>query len=190
MMPAWMQRMNPRERVLSLIVGGAIFLFLNYFIWSSLLGMLSQTQKDLATRKSIRAQQSVFLKERSLWQSRDEWLGKFQPKLNSPAEASLLLDQVKQVAQKHNIVLENPQLGTGDSTPNYQAAFASVETKSAWPPLVRFMYDVQQPESFVVFESVNLQIDAADQTVMRGKFKIARWFAPKAGATAPAGPSR
>jgi hypothetical protein len=37
---------------------------------------------------------------------------------------------------------------------------------------------VQQPESFVVFESVTLAIDPADPTQMRGKFKIARWFAP------------
>jgi hypothetical protein len=37
-----------------------------------------------------------------------------------------------------------------------------------------------------VFESVNLQIDSADPTMMRGKFKIARWFAPKAGQTTPA----
>jgi hypothetical protein len=30
----------------------------------------------------------------------------------------------------------------------------------------------------VVFESVQLQIDGSDPTMMRGKFKIARWFAP------------
>ena len=186
MMPAWFQRMNPRERVLSMIVAGTLFLLVNYLIWSSLLGMLTQTRADLASRKALRAQQSVFLKERQLWEERDEWLKKHQPQLNSPAEASLLLDQVKGIAAKHNIVLENPQIGTGDSTPHYQAAFASVETKSPWPPLVRFLYDVQQPESFVVFESVNLQIDSADQTVMRGKFKIARWFAPKAIQPTPA----
>jgi len=179
MMPAWLQRMNQRERILSLIVAGTVFALVNYLIWSWLLGILSQTRTDLASRKALRTQQSVFLKEKAIWEERDEWLKKHQPQLNSPAEASLLLDQVKQVAAKHNVVLENPQIGTGDSTPNYQAAFASVETKSAWPPLVRFMYDVQQPESFVVFESVNLQIDAADSTMMRGKFKIARWFAPK-----------
>jgi hypothetical protein len=45
---------------------------------------------------------------------------------------------------------------------------------------VRFLHDVQQPEGFVVFESVNLQIEPSDPTMMRGKFKIARWFAPKA----------
>ena len=33
-------------------------------------------------------------------------------------------------------------------------------------------------EAFVVFDSVNLEIDRNDQTVMRGKFKIAKWFAP------------
>ena len=186
MMPAWFQRMNPRERVLSLIVAGTLFLLVNYLIWSWLLGILGQTRADLATRKSMRAQQTVFLKEQSMWEQRDDWLRKFQPQLKSPAEASLLLDQVKEVAAKHNILLENPQIGTGDSTPHYQAAFASIETKSPWPPLVRFMYDVQQPESFVVFESVNLQIDSADPTMMRGKFKIARWFAPKAGPTTPA----
>jgi hypothetical protein len=177
--------MNRRERILSLIVGGVLFLLVNYFIWSWLLGTLQQTNADLATRKSMRAQQSVFLKERALWEKRDDWLKKTQPQLKSPAEASILLDQVKQVASKHNVLLENPQLGSGDSTPNYQSAFASVETKSPWAPLVRFMYDVQQPESFVVFESVSLQIDPADATMMRGKFKVARWFAPKAGVTAP-----
>jgi hypothetical protein len=40
------------------------------------------------------------------------------------------------------------------------------------------LYDVQQPESFVVFESITLNIDPADPTAMRGKMKLARWFAP------------
>jgi len=181
MMPAWFLRMNPRERVLSMIIAGALFLLLNFLIWNSLLGMLTRTKTDFAARKALRAQQAVFLKERKMWEERDEWIRKFQPTLKSPVEASTLLDQVKGIAGKHKILLENPQIGSGDSTPNYQAVFASVETKSPWPPLVHFLFDVQQPEAFVVFESVNLAIDPADPTVMRGKFKIARWFAPKAG---------
>ncbi|MDQ6765183.1 MAG: hypothetical protein M3Z22_03665 [Verrucomicrobiota bacterium] len=171
--------MNQRERVLALLVGGVIFLLLNLFIWSSLLGMLRRTQAELAERTSARTQQTIFLRERKTWQKRDDWLKAHQPALKSPVEASTLLDQVKQVAGKHNVLIENPAIGSGDSTPNYQAVFASVETKSPWPPLVHFLYDVQQPESFVVFESVNLAIDSTDPTMMRGKFKIARWFAPK-----------
>lgn len=179
MTPAWFQRMNQRERLLALIVAGALFLLLNVFIWSSLFGMLGRSQAELAARKSARAQQIVFIRERKIWEKRDEWLKKNQPALKSPVEASTLLDQVKQVAGKHNVLIENPAIGSGDSTPNYQAVFASIETKSPWQPLVGFLYDVQKPESFVVFESVNLAIDSADPTMMRGKFKIARWFAPK-----------
>lgn len=179
MMPAWFQRMNQRERVLSALVAGTLVLLINIFLWSSLFGMLGRTRAELAERRTMRTEQVVFLKERAMWEKRAEWLKKKQPILQSPQEASSLLDQVKQIAAKHNVLLENPQIGSGDSTPNYQGVFAAVETKSPWPPLVHFLYDVQQPESFVVFESVNLAIDPADPTMMRGKLKVARWFAPK-----------
>jgi hypothetical protein len=43
---------------------------------------------------------------------------------------------------------------------------------------VHFLYDVQRPEAFTVFEQANLIVDASDPTVMRGRFKIAKWFAP------------
>lgn len=179
MMPAWFLRLNRRERVLLSLVGGTVFVVVNLVLWGSLLGSASRARADLVTRKATRKQQQMFLKEQKMWATRDEWLKKNQPKLNSPVEASALLDQLKQVAGTHNIVIENPAIGSGDATPNYQAVFASIETKSPWPPLVHFLYDVQQPESFVVFESVNLAIDSSDPTMMRGKFRIARWFAPK-----------
>jgi hypothetical protein len=179
MMPAFLQRMNPRERMLSLVVAGTLFLLINLFLWSSLLGMLGRTRAEVAERKAQRKEQAVFLKERAMWEKRDQWLKKFQPALKGPGEASSLLDQVKQVAARHKVLIENPQIGSGETNPQYQSVFASVETKSAWPPLVHFLHEVQKPESFIVFESVNLAIDSSDPTVMRGKFKIARWFAPK-----------
>ena len=86
---------------------------------------------------------------------------------------------MKQIANKDNNLIENPVIGSSDSAAGHQAVFASIETKSPWPPLVHFLYNVQQPEGFIVFESINLQIDPSDPTTMRGKFKIARWFAPQ-----------
>jgi len=179
MMPLWLQRLNRRERVLALIVAGTVFVVINLVIWSSLAGMVGRTRAELAERKTTRRQQEVFMKERGMWEKRDEWLKKNQPTLKSPVEASALLDQLKQAASKQNIVIENPAIGSGDASLQYQAVFASIETKSPWQPLVKFLYEVQQPESFVVFESVSLAIDPGDPTMMRGKFKIARWFAPK-----------
>ena len=178
MMPAWYQRMNQRERRLALIVAGALFLLINLLIWSKLFGMLGNARGELALRKATRSEQSLYINERGLWARRDQWLKQHQPTLKSAVEASTLLDQVKEIAGKHNILIEKPAIGAGDSTPDHQSVFASFETKSPWPPLVHFLFDVQQPESFVAFESVQLQIDSADPTMMRGKFKIARWFVP------------
>jgi len=174
----WYQRLSKRERILGAIVAGAIFLLLNWIVWSKLLGTLDQARTDLAARRDTRKVQEVFIRERALWEKRAQWLTEHQPALKGPGEASTLLDQIKQVAGKHNVVIENPAIGTSDATPERQAVFASFEMKSPWPPLVKFLYDVQQPESFVVFESITLNIDPADPTAMRGKMKLARWFAP------------
>jgi hypothetical protein len=174
----WYQRLNPRERRLGLIVAGIVFLLLNWYLWGKLLGSLDRARADLATRQNTRKVQEVFIRERDLWEKRAKWLNEHQPTLKGPGDASTLLDQIKQVAGKHNVLIENPAIGTSDATPERQAVFASFDVKSGWAPLVHFLYDVQQPESFVVFESITLNIDAADPTVMRGKMKIARWFAP------------
>ena len=179
MMPAWYERMNRRERLLSWIVAGTLFVLFNLWILSSVLGAVGGAQKELSTRRSKLAEQALFVKERDTWTKRDEWVRKHQPTLKNPAEASALLDQLREVAGKYNIEVENPAIGTGETTPYHQTVFASIETKSPWPPLVHFLYDVQHPEAFVVFENVNLAIDGNDPTMMRGKFKIARWFAPE-----------
>ena len=178
MMPAWYQRMNPRERLLSWIVAGTVGVLLNLWILSSLWGAVVRAQKDFGARRSKLAEQAVYVKERDMWIKRDEWMSQHQPLLKNPAEASALLDQLQEVAGKYNILVENPAIGTGETTPYHQTVFASIETKSPWPPLVHFLYDVQHPEAFVVFENVNLAIDGNDPTMMRGKFKVARWFAP------------
>jgi hypothetical protein len=175
---SWYQRMSQRERRLAGMVAGVIVLLINLFIWSKLFDVLNRARAEVALRQATRNEQATYIKDRDLWTQRDQWLRQHQPSLKSAVEASTLLDQIKQSAGKHNVLIENPAIGAGESTADHQSVFASIETKSPWPPLVRFLYDVQEPESFVVFESVQLQIDPSDPTMMRGKFKIARWFSP------------
>jgi hypothetical protein len=170
------QRMSQRERMMTLVISAILLLLVNILVWRWVLGTIGNSRRELAARKATRAEQNVYMRERELWAKRDEWLQKTQPTLKGAEEASNLLEQLKQVAGKYNILIENPAIGSGETTPNHQAVFASIETSSHWPELVHFLYDVQQPDAFVVFESVNLQVDSNDATTMRGKFKIAKWF--------------
>src|SRR2546423_309279 len=166
-MPEWYTRMNQRERLLVWSVAGVVFLLFNFLLCSWLIGAIGQARSEMAKRQAMRKEQEIFVKERDLWAKRDQWLQQHQPVLKNPAEASALLDQLKDIAAKQNVLIENPQMGAGETTPNHQSVYASVETKSPWPPLVRFLYDVQQPEAFVIFESVNLAVDTGDPTSMR-----------------------
>ena len=47
MMPAWFERMNQRERILSLIVAGALFFIVNLFVWH--VGATQQTLRAIGT---------------------------------------------------------------------------------------------------------------------------------------------
>lgn len=178
MIASWLARMNQRERVLVLSIGAILFLLVNLGVWSALFRMSARTRADWAARRSTRAQQKIYLQEYDTWTQRAEWLKKNQPTLSNPAEASSLLTQVKQIAGKYSVQIENPQIGAVETTPTHQSVSASIETKSAWEPLVHLLYDAQKPEAFMVFETVNLMIDSNDPTMMRGRFKIAKWFAP------------
>jgi len=171
-------KMSQRERTMTLAISAILFLLINIFVWRMLLGSISDSHRELATKRSTRAEQTVYLKEKDLWAKREEWLEKTQPAMKGAEEASTLLDQLKQVAGKYDVLIENPAIGSGETTPTHQTVFASIETSSHWPDLVHFLYDVQQPDAFIVFESVNLAVDGSDATMMLGKFKIARWFAP------------
>jgi hypothetical protein len=170
--------MSRRERVLSWVAAGTVFALINLFVLDWIFGALTGAQKQITARRAALAEQALYVKERGLWTKRDEWIRQHQPALKNPAEASALLDQLKEIAGKYNVLVENPAIGSGETTPYHQTVFASIETKSPWPPLVHFLYDVQRPDAFIVLENVNLAIDGSDPTMMRGKFKIARWFAP------------
>lgn len=177
MMTDRLARMNQRERVLALAVGAILFLLINFAIWSALLGMSAGARSQYAEERAARTAQKVYLEEEKTWKKRADWLAKNQPPLTNPAEASSLLTFVQELASKHNVRVEDPQIGPSDSDPSHQSVSATFETKSGWEPLVHFLYDAQKPEAFTVFETINLMVDSNDPTVMQGRFKIAKWFA-------------
>lgn len=178
MIGSFIQRMNRRERILAGAVGLMVVVLVNLFLWSWLLDAIRTSRAKVAERKLTRNEQNVFLGDADLWTKRQAWLKAHQPVFHGASDASALLDQLKQIAAKHGVLIENPAIGNGESTAAYQSVFASIETKSPWPALLHFLYDAQLPESFIVFENTSLSVDANDATQMRGKFKIARWYAP------------
>jgi Type II secretion system (T2SS), protein M subtype b len=176
------QRMNRRERLLAGAVVVVVFFLVNLFFWSWLFRAIGDSRREVRKRKETHNEQTVLLRESDLWTKRDKWLREHQPAFHGASDASALLDQLKDVAGKYKVLIENPAIGPSTGTGTFQSISVSIETKSQWPPLVHFLYDVQAPDAFLVFESANIAIDTSDPAQMRGKFKIARWYAPATAA--------
>jgi hypothetical protein len=174
-----MKEMTPREKMLGALVAGVVFVLLNIVLLSSFLKKQAQSRIDLAGKIEEWKTTQVLLSERELWLKRDDWLQKKQQKLANEGSAGVeLLDFTKDIAKKNEVILENPAIGTLDKSPFHRAVPVNIETKSPGPALIHFLQTMQQPEQFIVFETANIAIDPSDASMMRGKFRIARWYAP------------
>jgi hypothetical protein len=172
--------LSTREKWLAGVVAAAAFLAATFFLLDGYSRQRALLRTQLESRtKQLRLARTMTA-DLAFWQQRDEWLHAHQPVLTDSDSAGVeLLDRIKDLAKKHSVLLEHPSLRPADRLPNYTSVAVELETKSAWPALIDFMHELQDPEQFVALESANLNLDAMDPTQMRGRFKIARWFAPQ-----------
>jgi Tfp pilus assembly protein PilO len=175
-----MTRLTHRERLLAIVVGIVLFLLANVVVLRLVIQAHTRLRADIAAKKRELQTLDTLVAERDRWEQRTEWLAATQPVLENADEAGVkLLDSVKAEATKQGVLLENPALGASTKTTNYFSVPVSVETKSSWSSLIAFLYGMQGPDRFIVFENANLQVDPSDQTQLRGRFRIARWYAPQ-----------
>lgn len=173
-------QLTQREKVLSIVVGGIAFVFVNWLVIDLFLKNKAALTTGLARQaNTLRLTQSRS-SEKPLWQEREAWLAAQQPQLtNEDGAAVQLLDEVKKIAATHSVTVENPQLRPAARRPDTTVVSLEVEVRSPWKELIGFLGELQKPGLFIVLEKANLKVDAKDQTQMAGKFTIAKWYAPK-----------
>ena len=141
--------------------------------------MSAGARADYATQRATRTEQTVYLEEEKMWQKRAEWLKKKQPHLNNPAEAS---------TAAHAGESRLPENTTSRSIIRRSArSRRPLRIRRSRPPLRPRADGVRSCIFFTTSRGrrrspfsrqTNLIVDASDPTVMRGRFKIAKWFAP------------
>src|SRR2546429_7751935 len=167
-----LQRMNRREQVLAGLVAMVVFFLANLFLWSWLFRAIGDSRVEVGKRKQAHKQQTVLLRESDLWSKREQWLREHQPVFHGASDASALLDQLKQIAGKYSVLIENPAIGDSPAAGAFQTVFCSIETKSPSAPLGYFLFGLQAPAAFLFFERSTTSIDSCYPTPTRGKFKI------------------
>jgi hypothetical protein len=172
--------LTQREKVLSFIVGGAVLFIVNLFVVDYFLQTRARLSRDTTLKSAQLRSMKTLLSEAPRWAKEDAQLRATQPRLENEATAGFqLLNQVQQAAGADAVTVEQPAIGPVERKPTYTAVSVTLDTKSTWKALVLFLAKLQAPGQFIVVESGDLQVDPNDQTQMRGKFKIAKWYAPK-----------
>jgi len=170
--------LSKREQTLAVAVGLIVLLGGSFLLGQSYLGKRAALTAKIVTEKRQLHSFKELLAQSSFWEQREKWIRTNQPKLENPDQAGVqLLDYVQALAKKHSVLLENPALHTAEARPACVSVALEVETKSPWTPLVSFLQELQTPEEFVTIEMANLKVDPADATQVRGRFRIARWYA-------------
>jgi hypothetical protein len=172
--------LTQREKILSYLVGGAVLFIVNLFVVDYFFTQRAKLSGDIVRKTAqVRAMKQL-LNDAPRWAREDAQLRATQPRLENEATAGVqLLNQVQEAARQQGVTVEQPAIGPVDQKPTYTAASLTLDTKSTWKSLVMFLARLQGPQQFIVVESGELQVDTADPTQMRGKFKIAKWYAPK-----------
>ena len=186
---AFYQRMNPRERLLSLLVTGTVFILANLFALRFLVDAFGDLGQQYADGAGALRQEEFWARSQPMWEQRARWLQAKQPVLTNRDRApTQLLEQVQGAARASQVLIRSEQLrGLGGAGANraeaseYQAVSIHVETESDWKQLVGqpgFLPLLQQPENFIVFNLASLHSDPADPKRMKCSFDISKWDAP------------
>lgn len=185
---AFYERLSPRERVLTLIVAGAVFLVINLVV----LRGLTTSFRNLAAQRKQKSFEAetlrMYVAEKPRWAQRMKWLHDKQPPLvNRDVAGVKLEDQVKAVADQNKVILTNHQIlpapvgALAQNAGDYQALTVQLQARGDWTGMIKFLAALQRPENFLAFESASLHTDPSDSKVMTGQFRVAKWFAPAAG---------
>lgn len=176
---AFIQRLNPRERVLLLIIGVALVFIVNVILLSVLIRSWRDLNLQYAEKSLELNRETVFADQKSsLWSPRNDWLKKTQPVIANLALAGPQLQEaVKAIAQGNQVILTNTKFVTQPPTPDYQPVSVSISTQSDWANIVKFMASLQKPEAFLVFNTASLHTEQADPKQIRGEFVVSKWYA-------------
>jgi len=178
-MNAILDKLSHREKILAATVVAAIVLIILMVLIKFVVEKQSSLRAQFSAKRAELASLETLAAERNTWAARDDWINASQPRLKNRSGAGVqLLDEVKEIARENDVMLENPAIGLPEFKNAYASMPVTVETKSSWEALIKFLQKLQAPDRFLAIESMEVKVDETDDTKMHGTFRIARWYAP------------
>jgi len=119
--------------------------------------------------------------EKELWELRANWLAANQPKFTSSDKVANDIFEIAQAKGVEGVEASKQVLIPIDEEESlhYIEAGVSLQAKGALPDVLRWIYELSQPETFRVVRDLSLTPDKGDPESVIPKFDLLRWYDPK-----------
>lgn len=173
-----MRPLNSNEKQLATIFG---FLLIAYAHWWGY-GEWQLWEKRAKTKEvDLQAEKNaalIFMEQKDLWNERLDFLTKNQPKAADPDLASAsLIDLIQKSAQTHQLTITDTTLLPAKPLAFAFQTTATVKLTGKFENVIRWLHQLQSPQSFIALERTSIKSDANPPQVT-AEFELSRWYQP------------
>jgi len=173
-----LRRLTKSEKRLTLILCIAVFAMANFYGLSYLMDLHSSLSKDLGDLRGEERTNEVWLKEKSLWLQRKQWIDRNQPRIrSSQVPQSELLQSLTSTAAANHLEIQEQGFGANSSTQSYQSVAVRLKLSGSLQDVIKWLVQIQQPELFQAVTSFSLK-SANEPPTVSLELEVARWYAP------------
>lgn len=164
------------EKKLVAVLSLGLVVVANALLLSFLFKKQKVARTTLAQAKLEKSDTQNWLKEQTLWQTRQQWLTANQPQATGQEDTKLLTEIVGS-ARKNNLEIQEQQLVGILPTPYYKEATVRLKVLGTLQNLVTWLVQLQQPTNFQAISTFNLRSDS-DTTKVRCELQLSRRYTP------------
>lgn len=126
----------------------------------------------------------TLFEEKEIWEMRAAWLDQKQPPFSSPEEIDQAIFKEAQAEGVEGVSTSRWVLLPRVSTADYVQAGVSLTAAGELGDLLRWIYELNRPESFRVVRNLKIAPDKEKPEDVLAQLELLRWYAPPSGAPA------
>ncbi len=169
--------MTVRERTLALgfvsilLAGGTLLGALKLKAWKQ---RVDDAEYDLTL---LRTEAEILMSQKDLWLERAKWIGGKQPEFKTRRDSDTELNKIVQdsMASRNVEVVQN-QPSDPTELPGLFASTMMVQGRADFTSAMSWLYDLQQPGSFVSIPSIAITPNDEDTAQVNISLVLQKWY--------------
>ena len=174
-----MSNMSQREKMLGLLVGGAVVVLLNVLVIRFFIGKYQEYHATKLAAEGQLANFKILEGERERSAKYDAWLtANLVPLGDKYVVDKAQQDSLQALGKKNEILITQVARGVPSPNSNYTAFNTAVDCQGKWGQFISFLAELQAPNNFTVVNPLDIKVDPNDKTQFKANITVVKWFAP------------